>query len=130
MNKTIINPWKWQDAMGFAQAIEVKNHTGTLYCAGQASMDADGKPVAGTMSEQIKLSLENVATVIKQAGYRASNVVRLNFYTTSIASFFEAYGTAIEWMQQHGCKAASTLLQVEALAFPELTIEIEVTVVN
>src|SRR3954469_23718580 len=125
MTKTTINPWKWQDDMGFAQAIEVKKNTGMLYCAGQAAMNADGKPVGGSMSEQIKLSLENLHTVIKQAGYSPSNIVRLNYYTTSIASFFEAYGSAMEWLQQHGCKPASTLVQVGSLAFPELSIEIE-----
>lgn len=130
MNKMIINPWQWQDNMGFAQAIEVKNNAGTLYCSGQAAMDADGKPVNGNMSEQLKLSLENLHIVIKQAGYDASNIVRLNFYTTSVSSFFEAYGTAIDWMKQHHCTPASTLVQVGALAFPELSIEIEATVVK
>jgi enamine deaminase RidA (YjgF/YER057c/UK114 family) len=130
MNKISINPWQWQDNFGYAQAIEVKNNTGTLYCAGQAAMDANGKPVSGNMSEQIKLSLENLHQVVKQAGYDPSNIVRLNFFTTSVPAFFEAYGTAIEWMKQHHCTPSSTLLQIGALAFPELTIEIEATVVK
>ena len=119
MTKTIINPWQWQDNLGYSQAIEVKNSEGTLYCAGQASMNADGQPVGGSMLEQIRLSLENVHKVIIQAGYHPANIIRLNFYTTSIPLFFEAYGQAISWLQQHNCKPASTLIQVEALAFPE-----------
>ncbi len=130
MHKTIINPWKWQDNLGYAQAVEVKNSQGTLYCAGQAAIDADGKPAGGSMNDQIKLSLENMHKVIKQAGYHPSNIIRLNFYTTSIPLFFEAYSTIISWMKQHECTPSSTLLQVGALAFPELTIEIEATVVN
>src|SRR4051812_44942521 len=130
MTKTIINPWQWQDNLGYSQAIEVKNIEGTLYCSGQASMNADGQPVGGSMREQIKLSLENLHTVIIQAGYDPANIVRLNFYTTSIPSFFEVFGEAISWMLPYNCKPTSTLIQVEALAFPELTIEIEATVVK
>ena len=80
------------------------------------------------MSEQIKLSCENLYQVIKQAGYEASNIIRLNIFTTSIPLFFEAYGEMMQWLQQHNCAPASTLVQVQALAFPELTVEIEATV--
>ncbi len=130
MTKIIINPWQWQNNFGYAQAIEVKNNTGTLYCSGQAAMNAEGMPVTGNMSEQIKCSLDNLHQVIKQADYDTSNIVRLNFYTTSVPSFFEAYGTLIEWMKQQGCTPSCTLVQVAALAFPELNIEIEATVVK
>ena len=37
MIKTIINPWKWQDNLGYSQAIEVRHSEGTLYCSGQTS---------------------------------------------------------------------------------------------
>jgi 2-iminobutanoate/2-iminopropanoate deaminase len=130
MTKTIINPWEWQDHLGFSQAIEVKNNEGTLYCSGQASMNADGQPVGGSMREQIKLSLENLYKVIIQAGYHPANIIRLNYYTTSVPLFFEAFDEAISWLQPHNCIPTSTLLQVGALAFPELTIEIEATVVK
>ncbi len=130
MKKTVINPWQWQNNFGYAQAIEVKSNTGTLYCSGQAAINADGKPVTGDMSEQIKCSLDNLHHVIKHADYNTSNIVRLNFYTTSVSSFFEAYGTIINWMNQQGCTPSSTLVEVASLAFPELNIEIEATVVK
>ena len=130
MEKRIINPWQWQDNFGYSQAIEVKHTEGTLYCAGQAAMNAEGQPVAGSMSEQIKLSLENVHKVIMQAGYHPANIVRLNYYTTSIPLFFEAFGEVINWLKAHNCTATGTLLQVGALAFPELSVEIEATVVK
>ena len=130
MKKQIINPWTWQDNLGYAQAVEVFNVTGTLYCAGQASMNAEGQPVAGNMGEQIKLSLQNLEQVIKQANYDPANIVRLNFYTTSVPSFFEAYDEAIGWLKQFGCTPSCTLLEISALAFPELTVEIEATVIK
>ncbi len=125
-----VNPWQWQDKFGFAQAVSVKHSTNTLYCSGQAAMDAEGRPVGGTMAEQIQMSLQNLEQVIKQAGYHPGNIVRLNLYTTSVPDFFAAYETLIAWFQLHKLTAASTLVQVEALAFPELTVEIEAIVVG
>jgi 2-iminobutanoate/2-iminopropanoate deaminase len=130
MNTRVINPWTWQDSLGYAQAVEIKNNTRTLYCAGQAAMDADGKPRGGSMAEQIELSLQNVEEVILKAGYHPSNIVRLNYYTTSIPQFFNAFETAGRWTKQHQITPASTLLEVSALAFPELSVEIEATVVG
>ena len=129
MNTQAINPWQWQDNFAYAQAIEVTNNKGTLYCAGQAAMNAQGQPVPGTMSEQIQLCLSNLEQVVQKAHYKCANIVRLNLYTTSIADFFQAYGTLVGWMKQHYVLASSTLIEVKALAFPELKVEIEATVV-
>lgn len=130
MEKNNINPWKWQDNFGYAQAVEVKHSNGTLYCSGQAAMNADGIPIEGSMREQIELATDNLEKVIEKAGYSASNIVRLNLYTTSIPAFFAEYETLVKWYKKHGCIPSSTLIEVKALAFPSLTIEIEATVVG
>ncbi len=126
----MINPWKWQDNLGYSQAIEVSHATHTLYCAGQAAMDAEGRPVAADMAGQIRLSFDNLETVLHQSGYALKNVVRLNFYTTSIEQFFAAYGAVMGRLGAAGCLPSSTLTEVKALAFPELIIEIEATAVR
>ena len=130
MKTSKINPWNWQDNLGYAQAVEIAAPTHTLYCAGQAAMDADGRPVAADMSGQLKLSFDNLEAVLQQAGYSLANVVRLNFYTTSIEQFFAAYGEVIGRLAVAGCVPSSTLLEVKALAFPELMVEIEATAVK
>ncbi|MEJ0104183.1 MAG: RidA family protein [Bacteroidota bacterium] len=130
MQKTIINPWQWQYNLGYSQAIEIKHSESTLYCAGQASMNADGVPVAGSMADQIRLSCQNLEEVIDQAGYEPGNIVRLNIYTTSIPLFFEAYEELLSWLRQHKCAPSSTLSQVQNLAFPQLSVELEATVVK
>lgn len=130
MKKTIINPWQWQYSLGYSQAIEIKHSESTLYCAGQAAMSAEGQPTGGSMPEQIRQCCENLLQVINQAGYDAANIVRLNIYTTSIGDFFAAYGDLVGWMRQHGCVPASTLVQIQALAFPELAVELEATVIK
>lgn len=130
MNKQLINPWQWQDAMGYSQAVEITHAKGTLYCAGQASMDANGAPLEGDMQHQIIQSLKNVKTVITTAGYELPGIVRLNFYTTSVPDFMAAFPAVVAWMKAHHINAACTLLGVTALAFPQLQVEIEATAVN
>ncbi|GAB3933989.1 RidA family protein [Larkinella terrae] len=130
MQKSIINPWQWQNQLGYAQAVEVPHSTHTLYCAGQAAMTADGQPVSTDMAGQISVSFDNLETVLHQAGYSLSNVIRLNYYTTSIDAFFAAYGEVMGRLGAAGCVPSSTLTEVKALAFPNLMVEIEATAVR
>jgi enamine deaminase RidA (YjgF/YER057c/UK114 family) len=128
MEQRKINPWTWQDQFGFSQAIEVSGAQRVLYCAGQTSMDAEGRPVhAGDMSAQIDLALANLETVLAASGFTLGDVVRLNFYTTDVAKCLESWGTAMTRLAKAGCQPACTLLGVVSLAFPELMIEIEAT---
>ena len=47
--------------------------------------DADGKPVhAGDMRAELGQALDNLETVLGQAGLGLADVVRLNYYTTDI----------------------------------------------
>ncbi len=130
MEKVIVNPWDWQDNLGFSQAIEVTNSRSTLYVSGQAAMDEDGIPSSEDMSEQISSSLDNLETVLESAGYSLANVVRLNYYTTSINEFFASFDKISERLKAFNCKPTSTLIEVKALAFSKLKIEIEATAVK
>lgn len=96
VSQKIINPWHWQDNLGYSQAIEISNAKSTLFCAGQAAMDENGTPSSMGMAEQLTSSLDNLETVLKSAGYTLSNVIRLNYYTTSIQNFFPAYANLVE----------------------------------
>ena len=130
--KTKVNPWQWQNALGFSQAIEVRGAQGVLYCAGQTSMDADGKPLyEGDMRAQAQEAMNNLETVLREAGYSLSDVVRINYYMTDVDAFFEAYPDVVAGrLSEAGCQPASTLLGVTRLAFPQLMIEIEATAVK
>ena len=89
MHKKSINPWKWQDNFSFSQAVEVTGSSATLYCAGQASISEDGKPLhEGDMEAQLKLTLENIGTVINSGDYDWTDVVRLTIYTTDFDRLF------------------------------------------
>jgi enamine deaminase RidA (YjgF/YER057c/UK114 family) len=130
MERRIINPWTWQDNFGFVQGHEVTGGQRVLYCAGQTSTDADGRTVhADDMAGQLRKALDNLETVLEQAGMELSNVVRLNMYTTDVDRFLAAFHVAIERFNEKGCRPAATLLGVTRLAFSDLLLEIEATAV-
>ena len=130
MERRIVNPWTWQDNFGFSQAIEISGAQRTILCAGQTSIDGEGRPVhSGDMRAQVTQAMDNMETVLRGSGAGLSDVVRLNYYTTDVDSFFEAYDAVVGRLAEAGCQPTSTLLGVTRLAFPELLVEIEATAV-
>ena len=129
MEKRVINPWQWQDARSYVQAVEVKNVTGTLYVSGQTAIDPDGKASDSDMKTQLILAIENLEKVIAEAGYEPKNIVRLNIYTTSSAELWPHFNILQEWISKHGMTQAVTFLEVKSL-FETLSVELEATVVK
>jgi enamine deaminase RidA (YjgF/YER057c/UK114 family) len=130
MEQRAVNPWSWQDNFGFSQAVEFSGHQRVLVCSGQTSVDENGTPLhAGDIGAQSLKALDNLEAVLKQAGLGLGNVVRLNLYVTDINALFPVYGGVVARLAAAGCKPASTLLEVQRLAFPGLMIEIEATAV-
>jgi len=128
MERRVINPWKWQDQFGFVQANEVRGMQRMLLCAGQVAVDADGHPVhPGDMRAQVNQALDNLETVLHEAGFTLADVVRLNVYTTEIDRLFESYDALAGRLANAGSRTAITLLGVARLAFPELLVELEAT---
>jgi enamine deaminase RidA (YjgF/YER057c/UK114 family) len=130
MERTPVNPWPWSLEFGFSQGELVEGHTRTLFCSGQTSADAEGRPQhAGDMAAQIAAALDNLEAVLAAAGMSLSNVVRLNFYTTDVDTFLQSGGVLGERLGAAGITPPGTLLGVTRLAFPELMIEMEATAV-
>lgn len=129
MEKRIINPWQWQDERSYVQAVEVKEVSGTLYCAGQAAVHPDGRSSTDDMRTQLLLAIQNLEQVITQAGYECRNIVRLNILTTSAEEFFTCFELLQDWIAKHGIKQATTFYEVKIL-FETLKVELEATVVK
>ena len=129
MERRAINPWAWQEQFGFAQAIDISDAKRTLLCSGQTSVDDEGNPVyPGDMAAQINKALDNLETVLHEAGLGLSDVVRLNYYVTDVNAFLEAYESdMMSRLSQAGCRPAVTLLEIAQLFLPELLVEIEAT---
>ena len=128
MERRIVNPWTWQDQFGFVQANATSGVERVLHCAGQGSVDADGQPVhEGDMGAQVVQALDNLQTVLSEAGFALADVVRLNYYVTDVDAFFQAGEVYGPKLAEAGCRPASTLLGVSRLAFPSMLVEIEAT---
>jgi enamine deaminase RidA (YjgF/YER057c/UK114 family) len=128
MERRIVNPWSWQDALGFVQANEVGSVKRTLVCSGQTSVDAEGRPLhAGNMAAQIRQALANLETVLERAGFGLADVVRLNYYTTDVDAFMTGAPAGLARLAETGCRPASTLLGVARLFHRDIMVEIEAT---
>jgi len=122
-----INPWKWQDQRNYVQAVEVKQVNGTLYCAGQTAINADGLSSDADMETQLAQAIQNLEQLITTSGYECKNIVRLNVYHTDTTAFFESFHLLQNWVVKHGIKQATTVLEVKSL-FETLKVELEATV--
>ena len=130
MEKRTVDPWKWGEQTNSAQAVEVKQPTGTLYCSGQVAIDANGVPSNADMRSQLVQTIQNLEQLISESGYECKNIVRLNVYTTSTTEFFTSSADVYQnFLAKHGIKQATTLLEVKGL-FATLTVELEATVVK
>lgn len=129
MEKREYSPWEWQDQRSYVQSVEVKQVAGTLYCAGQAAVHADGTSSKADMKTQLLLAIENLEKVITGAGYECKNIVRLNVLTTQSNELWGHFNILQEWIAKHGIRQATTLCEVKTL-FETLTIELEATVVK
>lgn len=128
VERTAVNPVSWSAGMGFNQGEVVSGHTRTLYCSGQAAMDAEGKPRHdGDMAAQLALSLDNLEAVLKEAGMSLANLVRLNVYTTDVDLLFQHYEVLAARLGAAGVAPTTTMLGVTRLAIPSLLVELEGT---
>ena len=125
-----INPQKWLEGFNVNQAIEVTGGQRVLYVSGQTSNDASGASMhPGDLVAQFKLAWKNLVEVLAAANMEPKNIVRLNFYTTDVASFMANAGEMVPVFASAGCKPVSTLLGVASLFEPNAMIEIEATAV-
>ena len=131
MERKLVNPWAWQNNFGFSQANEVTGAQRILFCAGQTSNDAEGRPLhPGDIRAQVSLAFDNLETVLQSAGFSLSDVVRLTYYTTDVDALLANYDVITTRLAQADCQPASTLLGVTRLAFSDWLIEIEATAVQ
>ncbi|WP_265130197.1 RidA family protein [Chryseobacterium oranimense] len=126
MEKKVINPWSWQDARNYVQAVEVKHADSTLYVSGQCAISEEGISSNADMRTQIFHTIENLEKVIQSSGYEVQNLVRLNIYTTDSSELFENFDVIHQWLSKNQVQQTSTVLEVKSL-FETLKVEFEAT---
>jgi 2-iminobutanoate/2-iminopropanoate deaminase len=122
------NPPPLSKPTGYTHVVEVTGPAKTVYIAGQIAFDKDGKVVgAGDMKAQAEQVFKNLQAALDAAGAKFSDVVKMNTYITDMAQAPAVREIRARYFGE--AVPASTLVQVSALARPELMLEIEVIAV-
>ena len=128
MNRTPINPWPWSKTVGYNQGELIEGATRHLHCAGQTSVDGEGRPRhAGDMRAQLALALDNLEAVLEAGGMEWRDVARLSIATTDVDAAMRSFDLLGARLGPSGAAPPQTLLGVSRLALPELMIELEAT---
>lgn len=132
MERRIINPWKWQENLGFVQANEITNAKHILFTAGQVSVDTEGNLLhPNDMEKQLSQVLDNMEVLLNNANLKLSDVVKFTYFSTNVQAFTQAAPKVlIERLQNSNCNPATSLIGVNELFHPDCVIEIEAIVAD
>lgn len=118
--------YKWDDNLPMSQGIQIGD---TIYTAGQVALDSDGNVVgAGDMKAQTRQVMENLKTVLEAAGSSLEDVVKVVVYVTDMSRMAEVQEVRREYFSIS--RPASTEVEITALVFPGLMVEIEAIAVK
>jgi 2-iminobutanoate/2-iminopropanoate deaminase len=113
----------WEKEYGYAQALKVGD---TVYVSGQVSHDDNGNIVGlGNMEAQMRQAYANIRKVLAQYGATMDNIVDEILFVTDMNTAFAAAVKCREDIFFGTPVVASTIIQIQRLAFPELMIEIK-----
>ena len=106
----------------YSDGVETPPGSRWLHTAGQVALRADGS-VPATFAEQCEQALRNLIVVLEAARMTPADIVKLTCYVVGAQDpelLYAARRTLLE-----GSAPAATLIVVQALAAPELLVEIE-----
>ena len=112
----------WEKEYGYAWAVKVRD---TIYVSGQVSHDDRGNIVGrGDMEAQMRQAYANLQKVLAQYGATVENIVDEILFVTDMDAAFAAAVKCRQDIFSGTPVVASTIVQIQRLAFPELMIEI------
>jgi enamine deaminase RidA (YjgF/YER057c/UK114 family) len=127
-----IQPPGWAAPKGYSNGMLVTGGGPMLFIAGQVAWDEQQQIVGeGDFVRQFTRALENVVSVLVEAGGRPEHIVRMTLYLTDRASYLdrqEETGAAYRSIMGRHFPAMSAV-QVAALIEPGALLEIEATAV-
>ena len=128
MDKQQVNPWTWQDRLGFSQAWSVRDASQVVFLSGQAPISADGALVGeGDFEAQATQVFDNLRTVLEAAGAGFDSVVKITVYLTDMSRLRDFGRIKANYIA--GPQPASTAVGVAALALPGMMVEVEAVAV-
>lgn len=123
------NPEGLTQSTGYAQVVTVEGNGKTIYLGGKAGIHPDNT-FPKTLEEQARLMFDNVGIALKAAGATPADVVEIEIYIVDLANVdprpvYQSVGKFFPV----GHKPVSTVIGVDALAYPGLLVEINVKAV-
>ncbi len=113
----------WEQEYGYSQAVRVGD---TIYLSGQVSHDDTGKIVGlGDMETQMRRAYANVQKVLARYGATMADIVDEVLFVTDMDAAFVARVKCRQEVFSGNPVVASTIVQIQRLAFPDLMIEIK-----
>jgi enamine deaminase RidA (YjgF/YER057c/UK114 family) len=110
----------WEDIVGYSRAVKIGDR---ILMSGTTSI-VDGKIIGeGDPYLQTKTIIDNIETVLHQAGSKLEDIVRLRVYVTDISRWEEVGKALGETFKK--IKPAQTLIGISALVDPKMMVEIE-----
>lgn len=128
MNQVIL-PEGWPRPRGYANAVLARGRL--LSIAGMIGWDAQGRFHSDDFGDQALQALRNVADVLRAAGGKPENIVRMTWYVTDKREYLAAgrrIGEAFRESIGH-YDIAMTAVEVKALIEDRAKVEIEVTAI-
>jgi 2-iminobutanoate/2-iminopropanoate deaminase len=112
----------WEKEYGYAQTVRIGD---TIYVSGQVSHDDDGNIVGrGDMEAQMRQAYSNIKKLLAHYGATMENIVDEILFVTDMDAAFAAAGRCRQEIFSGNPIVASTIVQIQRLAFPNLMIEI------
>jgi len=113
----------WEKEYGYSQAVKVGD---TIYVSGQVSHDDEGKIVGrGDMEAQMRQAYANIQKMLEQYGATMDNVIDEVLFVRDMNTAFTAAVKCRQEVFSGQPVVASTIVQIQRLAFPDLMIEIK-----
>jgi enamine deaminase RidA (YjgF/YER057c/UK114 family) len=123
MAKTTLNPDGLPVPRGSYSLVNIAQPGRIVFIAGQTASDHDGKVVGvGDARAQTRFVLEKIQRAVEAAGGTINDLVALNVFSTDVKYHRDINETRREVLGSNF--PTSTMVQVVALARPELLLEI------
>jgi enamine deaminase RidA (YjgF/YER057c/UK114 family) len=118
------NPAGLPSNPAFSQAVSVEGPARTIYVGGQNAVAADGSLVGDDAAAQTARALENLGTVLADAGARLDDVVQWMITVVDGQDLGGAFGAFKEVWGERGNPPAISVSVVSGLANPRFLVEI------
>jgi enamine deaminase RidA (YjgF/YER057c/UK114 family) len=125
----VILPPGWPRPRGYANGVSAAGRM--LFIAGMVGWDAQCVFHSDDFAAQVRQALQNVAEVLREAGGKPENIVRMTWYVTDKREYLAAGKEIGQAFREiiGSYNAAMTAVEVKALIEDRAKVEIEATAV-